>query len=192
MPSTGPPRSAYPQDVEGQRKKLTPRYNRAGALEAVQLGNDDYVQHIAYNAKGQRVLIAYGNDLMTRYAYDEHTFRLTRLRTEGFTHSMDAAANSETWSGNGQCAQDFSYSYDLAGNITHIDERTPNCGIANSPDGRDRLLRQFSYDPIYRLLSATGRACSEHRPPRPLGPMTRAVVSTPAAPPRQTRTTPLT
>ena len=41
-----------------------------------------YVQRIAYNAKGQRTLIAYGNGLMTRYAYDPATFRLARLRTE--------------------------------------------------------------------------------------------------------------
>ncbi len=46
----------YPQDVDGERKKLTPRYNRAGALEGVTLGTDDYVKHIAYNARGQRLL----------------------------------------------------------------------------------------------------------------------------------------
>ncbi len=63
--------------------------------------------------------------------------------------------------------QDFSYGYDLAGNITTLDERTPNCGVANSPHGRDRLLREFSYDPIYRLLSATGRACAAIGRPRP-------------------------
>ena len=72
----------YPQDVDGERKKLIPRYNRAGALEAVALDDADYVRHIAYNAKGQRVLIAYGNGVMTRYAYDPHTFRLARLRTD--------------------------------------------------------------------------------------------------------------
>ena len=42
----------YPQDVDGERKHLTPDYNRAGMLQAVQLDGRDYVQHIAYNAKG--------------------------------------------------------------------------------------------------------------------------------------------
>ena len=44
-----------------------------------------YVERIAYNAKGQRTLIAYGNGVMTRYAYDPQTFRLVRLRTERYT-----------------------------------------------------------------------------------------------------------
>jgi hypothetical protein len=44
--------------------------------------SDTFVERIAYNAKGQRVLIAYGNGIMTRHAYDPQTFRLLRLRTE--------------------------------------------------------------------------------------------------------------
>ena len=31
------------------------------------------------------MLIAYGNGVMTRHAYDPQTFRLARLRTERFT-----------------------------------------------------------------------------------------------------------
>ena len=48
------------------------------------LDGDVFVEHIAYNAQGQRVLIAYGNGIMTRYAYDQATFRLARMRTEGY------------------------------------------------------------------------------------------------------------
>lgn len=164
----------YPQDVDGQRKQLIPRYNRAGALEAVRLGDDEYVQQIAYNAKGQRVLIAYGNDIMTRHAHDEQTFRLSRLRTERFAHTEDGTAGTRTWGGTGQLLQDFTYSYDLAGNITAIDERVDNCGIAGSALGRDRLLRAFTYDPIYRLLSATGRADENIGQPRPFADDPRA------------------
>src|SRR5262249_43396626 len=51
----------YPQDVDGKRKELLPQYNRAGALERVALDGVTFVDHIAYNAKGQRTLIAYGN-----------------------------------------------------------------------------------------------------------------------------------
>jgi RHS repeat-associated protein len=162
-----PTEVTYPQDVAGQRQQLIPRYNRSGALEAVALGDADYVQRIAYNAKGQRVLIAYGNGVMTRHTYDEQTFRLARLLTEGFTRSEDVAANTQTWRGSGPVLQDFSYSYDLAGNITAIDERVTDCGVLNSAEGRDRLLRNFSYDPIYRLLSATGRASNTIGVPRP-------------------------
>ena len=55
---------------------LVPRYNRAGALEGVVLSADAAgtnpvlsVDHIAYNARGQRLLLALGNGRMTRYAY---------------------------------------------------------------------------------------------------------------------------
>src|SRR5262249_51120057 len=65
----------YPQDASGARKELRPTYNRAGALERVDLDGDTFVQRIAYTAKGQRALIAYGNGVMTRYAYDDRTFR---------------------------------------------------------------------------------------------------------------------
>ncbi len=169
-----PTEVTYPQDVDGQRKKLIPRYNRAGALEAVRLDADDYVRHIAYNAKGQRVLVAYGNGIMTRHAYDEQTFRLSRLCTERFTFTEDTAAQTLTWASHGQVLQDFSYSYDPVGNITAIDERGDNCGIAGSVLGRDRLLRELTYDPIYRLLSATGRADKGIGQPRPFADDPRA------------------
>jgi RHS repeat-associated protein len=45
------------------------------------------------------------------------------------------------------------------GNITKICDRTPEGGIPNSALGTNALDRSFSYDPIYRLLSATGREC---------------------------------
>jgi RHS repeat-associated protein len=154
--------------VDGERKKLTPRYNRAGALEGVTLGTDDYVKHIAYNARGQRLLVLYGNGVMTRHVYDPQTFRLARLRTERSRLTADEPAGALTMTGVGLPLQDFLYRYDLAGNITSIDERVPNSGVTNSPRGRDRLLREFDYDPIYRLISATGRSCKDIGVPREL------------------------
>src|SRR5262249_41904119 len=50
----------FPQDVEGRRQELRPEYNRAGGLEQVWLDNILYVERIAYDAKGQRAIIAYG------------------------------------------------------------------------------------------------------------------------------------
>ena len=75
----------YPQDVTGQRQALVPVYNRAGGLAQVKLNGQIYVEQIAYSAKGQRVLVTYGNGVMTRYAYDDRTFRLVRLRSERYT-----------------------------------------------------------------------------------------------------------
>lgn len=137
----------YPEDLDAERKELVPVYNNAGALEKVKLDNEPYVAHIAYNAKGQRLMIAFGNDTMTRYCYDADTFRLTRQRTEGYTKT------NWTFGTSGTVHQDTGYNYDLAGNIIKIKERTTNCGVG----GANNLDRNFNYDPLYRLLKATGR-----------------------------------
>jgi RHS repeat-associated protein len=49
------------------------------------------------------------------------------------------------------------YAYDLVGNILRTSERVSDCGISGSFLGSDALDRIFTYDPLYRLLSATGR-----------------------------------
>ena len=151
-------RTQFPQDVKGQRRELRPIYNNAGGLEKVFLDDTLYVERIAYDAKGQRALIAYGNGVITRYAYDPHTFRLKRLRSERYTKP-----NELTYHPSGEALQDFGYDYDLAGNILAVRDRAPGSGILNTPLGTDALDRTFIYDPIYRLLSATGRECD--RPP---------------------------
>jgi hypothetical protein len=159
----------FPQDVGGKRRNLVPTYNSAGGLEKVLLDDSVHVERIAYDAKGQRSLIAYGNGVMTRCAYDSQTFRLKRLRSEHYTESTAA-----TYTPGGEVLQDFGYEYDLAGNVLTIRDRTPKSGVLNNPDpsdpsiaqllvSGDALIRRFSYDPVYRLLSATGRECD--RPP---------------------------
>jgi hypothetical protein len=103
----------YPEDVENQRRKIIPHYNRSGALESVVLErigadgapvHDTFVERIAYNARGQRVLIAYGNGNMTRHAYDPQTLRLTHFRTEAFSKPGDL-----TYHPTGQPFQEFGY-----------------------------------------------------------------------------------
>ena len=118
----------YPQTVDGTRKELIPRYNRSGALEQVNLDGKPYVERIAYNAKGQRVLIAYGNGMMTRHAYDPQTFRLVRLRSQPYDHP-----NLLTYQPQGAALQEFAYEYDLVGNITAIHDRTPGVGRGGQP-----------------------------------------------------------
>lgn len=145
-----------PQNVNSQRKKVTPTYNTAGALEAIDYDGTQYVSEIAYNAKGQRLLIAYGNEIMTRYAYNPLTFRLQRYRSERFSKST--SGNQTTYTPqSGTARQDLTYSFDLVGNILTTDERISDCGISGTTAGANQLIRQFTYDPIYRLLSATGR-----------------------------------
>lgn len=140
----------YPWDLTSpapERKELIPVYNRAGALESASLSGTAYIEHIAYNAKGQRLMVAYGNGVMTRYAYDTQTFRLLRQRSESYTQSV------WTYTSSGNVKQDTVYDYDLMGNITESHERTTGCGIG----GTNSLDRDYDYDAIYRVLSATGR-----------------------------------
>jgi len=149
----------YPENVSGDRKEVSLHHNRAGTLERIELDGEVYIEHISYNAKGQRILIAYGNGIMTRHAYDLETFRPIRLRTESYT-----TPDPLTYHPTGAPLQDFAYEYDLSGNITALHDRTPHCGIPSSHP--NKLDRSFSYDPLYRLLEATGREC-DAVPPRP-------------------------
>lgn len=164
-------RRFLPTDAEGKRHVLYHSYNRAGGLEQVQLDSTVHVKRIAYDAKGQRSLIAYGNGVMTRYAYDPDTFRLVRLRSERYSQ-IDATTYRPT----GPALQDHGYEYDLAGNLVTLRDRTPGSGIPGNPEALtaadprlrtllgsgDALNRGFSYDPTYRLVTATGR---EHEAP---------------------------
>ncbi len=164
---------------------MQPGYNRAGALESVDLVGplaDDntgphktYVQRLAYSAKGQRTLIAYGNGKITRYAYDTNTFRLVRMRTEDYSQPLGAHSYQLA----GGLLQDLAYQYDLGGNILRITDRTQGSGVRNNSQALvypelqtllaagDSLVREFAYDPLYRLISATGRECSDIADPRP-------------------------
>ena len=163
-------RHVLPTDVEGRRRELRPTYNRGGGLQQMRLDDAVFVQRIAYTAKGQRTLVAYGNGVMTRYAYHPQTFRLARLRSEHYT------PDDTTYRPGGEVLQDYGYDYDLTGNILGIHDRTPGSGIPNNPSAMltadprlrallgsgDALDRTFTYDPTYRILTATGR---EHQTP---------------------------
>ena len=165
-------RLRFPLDVEGRRRELRPEYNRAGGLERVWLDDTLYVERIAHDAKGQRALIAYGNGVMTRYAYHPRTSRLTRLRSERYARPDDL-----TYRPDGGVLQDVGYDHDLVGNVLAVRDRAPGSGLPNNPDALaagdpllaqllasgDALDRRFEYDPLYRLRSATGRECD--RPP---------------------------
>lgn len=147
-------RTTLPEDGDAWRKELVPVYNRAGALQALSITDSgtEHVRHIAYNAKGQRVLLVTGNDVMTRYAYDPVTFRLLRTRSEKYT-----LAGSTYTPINNTNRQDKGFVYDLGGNIIQVKERVPDCGILNTTLGVNALDKVFNYDPLKRLLQATGR-----------------------------------
>ncbi len=119
-------------------------YNEAGALNnvfaAVHGGSEaEYVANIEYNAKGQRTSIRYGNGVLSNYEYENDTHRLKRvLSKEG----------NKVW-------QDLNYTYDPVGNITAISDLAQTSVIhgGEQTDGH----RRYVYDPLYRLVQATGR-----------------------------------
>lgn len=155
--------TTYPEDHLGRRAHAVRKYNRAGLLERVELDGDVFIDRIAYNARGQRVLIVYGNGVLTRYEYDELTWELRRLHSQGSTRALPAM-----YTPTGMVLQDIGYRYDLVGNITATTDRSPGCGVPGTPLGADALDRAFNYDALYQLTAATGRECGV-TPANPIG-----------------------
>jgi RHS repeat-associated protein len=123
------------------------------------------VKNIDYNAKGQRVLIEYGNGVRTQYEYDPQTFRLIHLFTTRGTSFPDDCENPTKCddppidcpkSGNFSCGlQNICYTYDPAGNIIVIRDNAQQKIYFNGevvrPDSN------YTYDAVYRLIQAHGR-----------------------------------
>jgi YD repeat-containing protein len=114
------------------------------------------VARVDYDAKGQRRRIDYRNGTSTRYTYDPLTFRLARLATRRDTSAFpgdDPHPPEAGW--HGRLAQNLRYTYDPAGNVTHIrDDAQQAIYFRNRrvDPGND-----YVYDALYRLVQATGR-----------------------------------
>ena len=89
-----------------------------------------YVERIAYNAKGQRVLVVHGNGTHDPLRLRPGMFRLGAPAQRALPATPPPQTN---WSGQGPPLQDLTYTYDLGGNVTSIEERTPGCGVTGSP-----------------------------------------------------------
>ena len=102
---------------------------------------------IGYNARGQRISISYGNGTGSAFGYDPQTFRLTQLTT---TRSGSFAAGQRT-------VQDLAYYYDPTGNITRISDDADTQNVIFFRNQRVEPSASYTYDPLYRLIAATGR-----------------------------------
>ena len=114
------------------------------------------VTDIDYDAKGQRTLINYGNGVRTTYDYDPLTFRLTHLltrrKTTDFTNDCPTPPRAD-WPG---CqVQNLRYTYDPAGNITHVRDDAQQAVFFRNR--RVEPSAEYTYDAIYQLIEATGR-----------------------------------
>lgn len=124
-----------------------PVYNEANLLEQMNVNlrgvstTTPFVTNIDYNAKGQRTLIEYANGARTDYNYDPETFRMRELKT---ARTSDQAV-----------LQDLAYAYDPIGNISSIgDAAQPTAYFANQVVSANAY---YTYDALYRLISASGR-----------------------------------
>jgi RHS repeat-associated protein len=144
-------------DLRATRHVVQPVFNEANLLERVDVwlertaepaglldpGADTParvgVGGVEYDAKGRRLRIDYRNGASTTYRYDPDTSRLTGLTTE-----RGAAV-----------LQQLAYTYDPAGNVTHIRD-----GAQQTLFFRNRRVEpdnDYVYDALYRLLQARGR-----------------------------------
>jgi RHS repeat-associated protein len=132
---------------------VVPTYNEANLLETVNVhlrgavAATPFIINIDYNARAQRSLIAFGSaGTTTKYTYDPLTFRLTNL----VTMRPPFPANQQT-------VQDLTYTYDAAGNITHIQDDADSQNVVFFLNQRIEPSSDYTYDAVYRLIQATGR-----------------------------------
>jgi len=140
-----------------------PAYNEANLLDKIDVvlrgAESDgkgiwtpFVGNIDYNAKGQRTRIDYANSASTLYEYDPETFRLIRLRT---TRSHEPNGFAKQHFANPIVVQDLHYTYDPVGNITQIADASLRTVFHDNT--KIDPVSHYTYDPLYRLIEATGR-----------------------------------
>jgi RHS repeat-associated protein len=142
---------------------VRPRFNDASLLEGVDVNIrgaceqgrpvwSPFVRHINYDAKGQRQVIRYANGAVTEYEYERTTFRMRRLRTTRAIERTGLAAGIFKDPGT---VQDLHYTHDPIGNITRIADAAMDSAFHDNH--RIDAEADYTYDPLYRLLRATGR-----------------------------------
>jgi RHS repeat-associated protein len=138
-------------EVSPDGSNTTRTYDEGGRLVIVDVAvrgaepDTRFVNHVEYDARGQRLSITYGNGTATTYTYDPQRFWLTRLHTVR----------------SGTPLQDLRYTPDAAGNIVEIrDDAQQTEFFAN---GQVTPTRTFAYDALYRLIRATGREKVDQR-----------------------------
>lgn len=151
-----------PHVTGGKPSVVQPLYNEANLLEAIDVwiretaapagllpplsADINAVLGINYNARGQRISAMFGNGSETAYTYDPATFRLATLTT--------TRPNPDS---NARTVQALSYTYDPAGNITRLRDDADIHNVIYFRNRRVDPAMNYTYDAIYRLISASGR-----------------------------------
>jgi RHS repeat-associated protein len=152
-----------PHNAAMKPNVLRPSYDAGGLLTAVDAwlqqamapttlldpttADHHAVTAVAYNARGQKTSVAFGNGATTAYDYDAQTFRLVHLTT----------ARPASFTANQQTVQALSYFYDPTGNITRIRDTADLQDVIYFNNQRVEPTTDYSYDALYRLIRASGR-----------------------------------
>jgi RHS repeat-associated protein len=132
--------------------RIAPAYNATGLLQRIDIRLQAaevataFVTDIGYNARAQRVSITHGNGTQTTYDYDPLTFRLIGLGT--VRNGFGAGAG---------VVQQLSYTDDPVGNITHIQDDADIQNVIYFRNRRVAPSADYTFDPTYRLVQASGR-----------------------------------
>ena len=121
-------------------EKVTYGYNLGGQIDHVRGYKSygyDYVNKIGYDKFGQRTYLKYCNGAETFYSYDPARRRLQNL-------VVNAKAGT---------VMDNAYSYDAVSNVLGIKNNAP---LPQSGKAGGQMSHSYTYDPLYRLASATG------------------------------------
>jgi len=121
-------------------EKVTYGYNLGGQVDHVRGYKSygyDYVNKIGYDKFEQRTYLKYCNGAETFYSYDPARRRLQNL-------VVNAKAGT---------IMDNAYSYDAVSNVLGIKNNAP---LPQSGKAGGQMSHSYTYDPLYRLVSATG------------------------------------
>lgn len=167
----------FTQMTSAENSVTVPTYNERNALNTVSVNlqgsatSTGFVTGINYDARGKRQLVTYANaETNTTYSYDPLTFRLTGLTT-----------TRPTFAANQQIVQDLLYTYDPVGNVSHIQDNADLQNVVFFSNRRVEPSTDFTYDPIYRLIEATGREQLGLNNGTPLAPVASSYNDVPRA-----------
>src|SRR5262249_33196384 len=128
---------------DGSIAELT--YNEATLLERVDvrlLGAADataFIANIAYNARGERITVDYGNGTSTHFTFDPQTFRLQRLLTRRPQPMLPH----------------YRHTFDPVGNVVRVHDGVRQ--MAFHDNGAAPGDSSYTYDALYQLIHAAGR-----------------------------------
>jgi RHS repeat-associated protein len=96
---------------------------------------------VEHNAKSQLTKIFHGNGIIIQRSYEPLFSHLSRIQT---TRTSD-----------GSVLQDLNYTFDAVGNVSRVGDNAQQTVYFRN--NRVDPSSEFTYDPLFRLISATGR-----------------------------------